>query len=88
MSDTVRRSLDLGAHRPLTARAAAILALLTTVGALACGTPTSPQDASVHQSKRYSVSSTGAAVDRQSGPSDTTSRTGSVSQTNSIMPWF
>jgi hypothetical protein len=42
MSETVRRSLVLGARRPLTARAAAILALLAAVGALACGAPTEP----------------------------------------------
>jgi hypothetical protein len=90
MSETVRRSLVLGARRPLTARAAAILALLAAVGALACRTPTptSPQSRSVHQAKRYSVSSTGTAVDTQHSPSDTTSRAGSGNQTNSIMPWF
>jgi hypothetical protein len=42
MSATVRRSLVLGARRPLTARAAAILILLTAAGALACGMPTEP----------------------------------------------
>lgn len=88
MSETVRRSLVLGARRPLTARAAAILALLAAVGIIACGTPTSPQDLSVHPPKRYSVSSAGTAVDTQPNPSDTTSRAGSGHPTNSIMPWF
>jgi uncharacterized membrane protein len=88
MSETVRRSLVLGARRPLTARAAAILALLAAVGALACAAPTSPQELSAHQPKRYSVSSTGTTVDTQSNPPDTTSRAGSGNQTNSIMPWF
>jgi hypothetical protein len=90
MSEPVRRSLVLGARRPLTARAAAILALLAAVGVAACGTPTptSPQDGLVHPAKRYSASSTGVAVDTQPGPSDTTSRAGSGNQTNSIMPWF
>jgi uncharacterized membrane protein len=88
MSETVRRSVVLGARRPLTARAALMLALLTAVGVVACGTPTSPQDFSVHQPKRYSVASAGTAVDTQPNPSDTTSRAGSGNQTNSIMPWF
>jgi hypothetical protein len=85
MSETVRRSLVLGARRPLTARAAAILALLATVGVVACGTPTEPRFPTASKRRDVVASADSTPRDGRDTPSDSTPVTGSGVATQ---PWY
>jgi hypothetical protein len=85
MSETVRRSLVLGARRPLTARAAAILALLAAVGVAACGTPTEPRVSTASKRRNVVASADSTRSDGDDTPSDSTPGTGSGVATQ---PWY
>jgi hypothetical protein len=85
MSETVRRSLVLGARRPLTARAAAILALLAAVGALACGAPTEPRATTASKRRNVVASADSTPNGGRSTQSDSTPGRGSGVATQ---PWY